>query len=234
MFAPVDIEIGGSGAEWAKAFAPVIPAAVAVWIALRVEGKERRRQPALALSSSPDNPLELVTNVETSSHGMVQHYLRIRVENAREKRSADDVEVFVIGVTKAGEERRALSAVPLVWSNSAEPGAGGAPFKTKGVLPPGVHRYVDAISITSPGGRMASAARGLDCPAELNVYPRAYSPWAVLDAGRYEIDLAVAARDADAQFYLATFEWDGKWWLGAEAREHLEWSLEPRSGPPVG
>lgn len=153
------------------------------------------------------------------------HWVRLRVENARGKRSADDVEVLVVEVRGEWSDGRSrvppLGGLPLAWSDM--------PARdeklTRLTLPPGIARRVDLLRLDEP----YSDAENIPAPVEghtqttfeLQVSPSPADGRHRLGGDRYDIILAVVARDTDSREYQVTIAYDGKWWTAQHVKEHL-------------
>lgn len=61
----------------------------------------------------------------------------------------------------------------------------------------------------------------IDAELNLQLQPIPTDARHVLGAGIYEVVLALTANDTDAQYYKVLITFDGKWWAGEAAKEHL-------------
>ena len=195
-----DVVLGAS-IDWLQAagtFAAVVAAVgIAVWGAHR----ERKRQPALSLAFDPSLQAPDVMAGMWSTDGVgsyESHWVRLRVENAAGRNSADDVEVLFLALESldGGDAQPTLDVVPLKWS-STQGDAGGA--LTRVTIPPGIARHIDLLSIDGAGSESPHEAG--DPVAAIQVWPTPTDDRHLLRGGRYAFNLAVVARDTDAAYF---------------------------------
>lgn len=211
--------------EWLIAAGTVGATGAAVWIGVL---QPRRRRPALSLHFDPTDPRDAqvagIVFIQPGQPGSEFNtrgaFARLRVANAAGRETADDVEVLVeaVRLTDPGSqptfEAESLGDLPLPASNSE-------PTTTRLSIPPGIERHFDLAHV-----RKREVAEG-DRDVILEVFPRpADLRWRV-DADRFEVDVVVAASNADARRYTVGVEFDGRWPEDeAEAFAHF------RVGPP--
>jgi len=156
-----------------------------------------------------------MTDVGTTG-GTKSHWLRLRVENAKGKRSADDVEVLVVDVRARAQGRgQTFGGAAVVWSNMNV----GGEYVTRLTLPPGVPRYVDLLALVEPRPQTPAET---PAKAQLQVWPAPADGRHELGVATYDIVLAVSARDSNAAFYEVQVEHDGKWWPADAVKGHLK------------
>jgi hypothetical protein len=223
----------GAFIDWLQAagtFAAVVAAVgIAVWGARR----ERQRQPALSLAFDPSLKAPDFMAGMWSTDGVdwfESHWIRLRVENAAGRNSADDVEVLFLGLESldGGDTQRTLDVVPLKWS-STQGDAGGA--LTRITIPPGIARHIDLLAIDGSGSE--SAHEPGDPISALQVWPVPTDNRHLLRGGRYAFYLAVVARDTDAAFFRLEVTVPRDRSDAAEIREQLRVSapIRQRASP---
>jgi hypothetical protein len=207
------------GMQLVQALGTFSAAVVALYIALRAESRESRRQPRLRLLFDADtDDFEVAVGSPTPTH-----WIRLRVSNQTGRRSAEDVEVIIVDVLPRREA--SLSGFTLLWSNLPESLPSGPPvLASRQTIPPGVARHVDILCMPAP-----SPERAEDPPCSLWIQAqpaREDSRHEVLE-GTTHVLLAVAARDTDAVYYDVTIEFDGSWVPDDEIKHRLRLSVEP-------
>lgn len=210
------------GLEVLQVVAPFSAAAAALFIALRTESRERRRQPRLQLLFDPESD---DFEVAVGPEGSRSHWVRLRVANQRGRRTAEDVEIIVVDVRP--RRHGSLNGFTLLWSNLPESlPSTPLPLASRQTIPPGVARHVDLLRAPPPRLGFVTGEPDL---LWLQAQPvREDDRHAVL-GGTTHVRLAVAARDADASYYDVTIEFDGKWVSDNEMKHRLKVSVEPVS-----
>ncbi len=210
-------------------------AGTAVWIALRGTRRERGSEPKLRLAYDSETGQDFAAGVMNGT----QHWVRVRVENGRAgrsgRRSAHDVEVLLVTAKRADNVAvTPLEGCAFRWTNAL--GADGRPL-TRLTIPPGVARRVDLIAVRQPlvsdgggGQRPATDDPAGGARAELQVAPVPAGRTAMLTAGRYVLDVVVAARDCDAAYYEIRVDFDGKWSNATNIRDHIKVVVVGASG----
>ncbi len=153
------------------------------------------------------------------------HWVRLRVQNARGKRSADDVEVLIVEVRGVSGSGPPLGGSPIIWSNLGVAGK----HVTRLTLPPGIARHVDLLGFVEPHSdewNIPAPVQGhTQATFEFQVWPPPADGRHQLGEGRYEVILAVVARDTDSREYRVTVSHDGKWWTAQHVKAHTR--VEP-------
>jgi hypothetical protein len=197
--------IADSTTQWLTAVGTVLAVVVAVFLQAWITWRTHRRQPKLTLARD-----DYAYSKEANKERALIPYLRLAVTNASGKHAAEAVEVLVLridgGPRGSGGVNRWLVNPALGWPNSLDP----LPRMT---IPPGTTRYID-VGYWSQSGQDGGLPRWL---LELAVQPRPYSDRHILEPGEYVIELAVAARNADAT----------KWRLGVAFEAQADSGLEP-------
>ncbi len=186
--------------DWVQAVGTLGAVAAALGIAWWGSHRVRHSQPALSLAFDASlRPPDFMAGMLSDNGAFESHWVRLRVENASGKRSADDVEVLFIrhDSTANPATNRTLDVVPLRWS-STEDHSGKA--LTRITIPPGLYRHVDLLAIGGIAGESVSSddARPI---AAIQVQPTPTDDRHLLPEGSYIFHLAVAARDTDAAFF---------------------------------
>ncbi len=201
-------------------FAGVVAIVIAGWQAIR----ERVRRPSLSLAFDPDDPYDYMAGVGTTAR-QESHWVRLRVQNARGKRSAEDVEVLVVEVSGGRNGGPPLAGSPVIWSNMR---AGGE-HVTRLTVPPGIARHVDLLGLVEPPYDEVNIPAPVEghtqTTVQLQIWPLPADGRHELGKGRYDIVLAVVARDTDSREYKVTVTYDGKWWTAEQIKQHLR--VEP-------
>jgi hypothetical protein len=183
--------------------------------------RERRFRPLLSLDFDPElRPPDFMAGMWSGSGKFESHWVRLRVENKSGRRSADDVEVLVIGLepTSSGASVRTLDVVPLRWSSTQDSSGRAA---TRITIPPGLSRHVDLIAID--GLRRIEDDEGSNGRpvVAIQVEPTPSDDRHLLPGGRYTLHLAVAARDTDAAYFQLELQTPEQRFSAAEIREHV-------------
>lgn len=150
---------------------------------------ENRRRPKLELrfdAAGSDQVVAARTADTDAAH------VRLRMSNEPGKDTADDVVVIVTEVRRLGPEVETTPiGLPLAWSGSSSQ-------MTVASVHPGAERHLDLLHVDLPAGDV-----------ELDVLPQPAGGQHLLASGRFEIDLEVRARNADASRYTIRAEWEG-------------------------
>lgn len=146
---------------------------------------------------------------DTRERDTTEHWVRLRVHNARRKRSAQEVEVLYIGSERNG--RMSIDPRPLRYTGTSENthhvdilARGSEKPNLKATVPPGVFRHIDFLAAL-PSETVMRRLRGRP---RLAVWP---GPGIELDEGAHTIYLAVTATDTDAVFYRLAVEISNGW-----------------------
>jgi hypothetical protein len=174
---------------------------------------ERRVRPSLRIDFDPagrQRNLDLVTVGPTDDR---VHWVRLRVSNAKRRRSAEKVEVFLLRCQRLDQQgpQTPVNERPLSWSGVREPD--DVTRITRTIIPPGVTRHVDLLSIQKEDGEPRASLRVVPVPREGR---HKFSD------GEFEIELVLAAQDVDAKRYKGLIAYDGGWAEGDEMWKHLD------------
>jgi hypothetical protein len=175
--------------------------------------REKKRRPKLEMSFEPVDRLQNLDMVTVGPEHDLVHWIRPRVSNANGCRSAEKVEVFLLRCEQR-HPRRARAPVnerPLSWSGVRE--SDGVTRITRTVIPPGVTRHIDLISIQREKG---------DAKASLRVVPVPREERHKFRRGEFDIELVLAAQDVDATRYIGSIIYDGEWAQGDEFWGHID------------
>lgn len=171
--------------------------------------RERWRRPKLSLEyGGPSNGDAVETR---AADGWTGAYVRLRVRAAKRRYAAEDVEVMVLGARELEPRANELPAPGgiaiegqlLGWSNTKS---------TRMTIPSDTHRHLDLLHIVK-----AETASGA-APAWIAVRPE-YDTRHATRSGRFELELAVSARNANARRYRVVVHYDGGW--GDDPWHHL-------------
>jgi hypothetical protein len=142
------------------------------------------------------------TTSDVRERDTTEHWVRLRVRNARRKHSAKKAEVLYIGCRSAGEV--SIDPRPLRFTGTSENldhsdilAMGADKPALTATIPPGVFRQVDLLA-ASVSHSVSPRLRGRP---RLAVWP---GPGIDLAEGSHDIYLVVAATDTDAVFYRVT------------------------------
>jgi hypothetical protein len=199
--------------EWAIAAGTVGATVVALYIGV---WRERLRRPKLSLQySGPDTGDAAVITVGRMR--WTSAYVRLRVTAPKRRAAAEGVEVMVVDAReikpRSGFPRSDGAAIEgqlLAWSNSD-------PTNTRLTIPPGIHRHIDLIRVDKVDTASGGAA------AYVQVSPVPSDGRHGVKSGKFELELAVGALNANARRYRVEVSYDGEW--GDNVWEHL--SVEP-------
>lgn len=203
--------------DWVIAVATVFAAfgtVAAVVIAVQRDWSlEKKRRPRLALSFDPvdrHGSLDLVTVGPAND---LVHWVRPRVSNARGCRSAENVEVFLLRCERRDKTmpQAPVNERPLSWSGVREPD--GKTRITRTVIPPGVTRHIDLVSVQRENG---------EAKASLRVVPVPREDRHKLSEGKFDIELVLAAQDIDAKRYVGSINYDGDWADADDFWQHID------------
>lgn len=212
----------GAFIDWFQAVGTFGAVVAAVGIAVWGVHRERRQRPSLTLAFDTSlQPPDFMAGM-WSGDGVdwyESHWVRLRVQNAAGRKSADDVEVLLREVQSLDEaaDVRTLDVCPLRWSSTQGPADGAL---TRITIPPGLARHVDLLAIDGSGA--GSAAEPTEPVAALQVWPRPTDNRHLLPAGRYVLHLAVVARDTDATFFDLEVSVPGEHLNAEDVRKHLQ------------
>jgi hypothetical protein len=121
---------------------PFVAAVVALYIALRSERRERRRQPDLRLlfDSATDD-----VEAGVGEGRDEKHWIRLRVANRWDKRTAEDVEVLIVDVRPSFAP--SLSGFRLTWATLVEDDHRwpSVPWPARQTIASGTARHVDLL-----------------------------------------------------------------------------------------
>lgn len=224
--------INGAGvADWLTAIGTLGAVVVALWLQWWLV---RQRRPSLKLEfESARDRVDVVQRV-SSPHEPLEyrsHWVRPRVTNRRRCDSAENVEVLLVSVEASDgipgspspptSAERLLEGLPLKWSEVDS---------TKVSIPPGAARHfdllhVDNLRVEADGEHVKGGA-----PIRFDVYPVPLAKYHRAFRTRYEVTLALTARDTDAAFYNTIVTYDLQWHEDMdEMRKALR--IEPFKGP---
>lgn len=161
------------------------------------------------------DPVERRSNLDLVTVGPIDdrvHWVRLRVSNAG-RRSAEKVEVFLLRCERrdgAGTQTP-VNERPLSWSGVREPD--DVTRITRTIIPPGVTRHIDLLSIQKEDGEAKASLRVVPVPREdRHKFLR----------GEFQIELVLAAQDVNARLYKGSIAYDGGWAEGDEMWQHVE------------
>jgi hypothetical protein len=181
-----------------------------------------RRRPKLDLHLDPTGNDQVVV---ATADGFDAAHARLRVANGAGKDTADDVVVMVTEVRRLDQSDEGVVetrpvGLPLTWSGSDPP-------RTVASVHPGSERHIDLLHVDWPARDEIDIERKWsgDMPVQLDLSPKPAGGHDSLDSGRYEIDVEIRARNADAVRYTVGVDWDGKWSGKAAMWDHLR--IEP-------
>jgi hypothetical protein len=199
--------------EWMTAAGTVGAVVVAVGLQGWQSFRARRRRPSLSLSfdnerDRVDVPPQRPASPMQQPDFYVSHWVRPQVRNDRGRNSGEDVEVILVRVraqsdgsvpSRAVADERLLEGSRLKWSE----------VKAATVsLPPGVARHFDLVHVDN----MIVEADGDDLegrsPIRFDVHPVPAAKYYRAFKQRYEVTVAVTARDTDAILYSTVIEYD--------------------------
>jgi hypothetical protein len=181
--------------------------------------RDRRLRPQLNLDFDPDGKSDALTLEFPKEPGCVEHWLRLRVRNAPDKRTAEDVEVTFVGCSLGDgvSQDLQLENRRLQWAATREvpPGvdalARDAPVPSvTATIPPGFYRHVDLIHASN----RSKVDEEYRCVPRVCVWPPA-SARNNLQAAVYDFDLVITAKDANAAYYRVRVSYNGQWSDGA-------------------
>jgi hypothetical protein len=217
-------------ASWVAAVGTVSAVVFALWFQW---WRTRQRRPELTLEFNDDADranVEQLVDSPQQPKTYRSHWIRPRVMNKRGRNSAEDVEVLLVGVKAHDDEpgslleppsERLLEGLPLKWSELES---------TKASLPPGTARrfdllHVDNMTVEASGEKVEGGA-----PIRFDVYPTPKAKYHRAFGRKYEVIIAVTARDTDASFYSTVIAYDLKW---HETTEEMRAALTvgPLRGP---
>lgn len=207
-----------------RAAGPFVAAVVALYIALRSERRERRRQPDLRLLFDPATDDVEAGGGEGTDE---KHWVRLRVANRWGKRTAEDVEVLIVDVRpRLGQS---LSGFRLTWATLVEDDYRwpSVPWPARQSIAPGTARHVDLLYMARGSGRESGDPVEGEAPAHiaLQAQPERLDQRHVLPGGKWDLLVALTARDADAMYYSVIIDFDGQWSSSEHLMEHLKLSV---------
>jgi hypothetical protein len=207
--------------EWLIAAGTLGATSVALYVGVL---RDRRRRPNLSIEEFKPGDKADAQIVGMGPIGGSVHtkggYARLRVYNEKGKDTAEEVQVLVervrLGDGNEIRDSEYLGELPLAVS-------GSWPTETHLNLPPGLGRHFDCVHVrkdkSDPG----------DPVVFIDVHPVPADSREEIHAARFELDIAVTARNADARFYAVSVEFDGTWPDEEEKLfEHLRIRLSPR------
>jgi hypothetical protein len=202
--------IGGISPDWVAAAGTVAAVLVAVGFQSFIWLRERHRTPTLTLAEDREH-----SHVETDAEGDSVPFIRLRTTNAKGKDSASNVEVLVREVVGSDGSFIRFGSPPLVWTHSEG--------STSMAVAPGIRRYVDLGMVTGETHGEATFT--------LAVKPEPSDHRHVLNAGEYDIRLAVVASNCDATFWDAALAFTGDidWDSEDDFRQKLTVRVSPSS-----
>jgi hypothetical protein len=166
--------------------APFVASGVALVIAGGTAVLTVWRRPKLSVRFDATSEEDIAIAGRGTPHEV--HWLRVRVENARHRRTAESVEVLAANLSSAHSSWRLpgpISFRTLRWTHYED--------TERLNIAPGAARYLDVIKISR-------AADGSGARNELHlVPPPSDADRYVLPIGRYTVTLIVTARDANAR-----------------------------------
>jgi hypothetical protein len=189
-------------------------AALALAIYLNVY-REQRLRPRLEMLFDYSEGSDLISLKYPREGDCAEHWLRLRVRNARNRRTAEGVEVTFIGCKSENDETPdlPLESRHLRWSATAQPKpdvdalAPDAPEPAiSATIAPGFYRYLDFLHASN---RVKVDQRLRSVP-RVCTWPPA-SERNRLEPGSYAFCLAITAHDANASFYELKLTYDGQW-----------------------
>ncbi len=199
--------------EWFIAVGTVGATIVALYVAVF---RERWRRPKLSLEyGGPTSSDAVIVGPNPDYLPQPVAYVRLRVVAARRRRAAEDVEVMILSARELAPRQtfpaRAEPSIQidgqlLRWSNST-------PTVIRLTIPPGTHRHLDLVRVDK------SLAAAGEAPAQIEVAAIPVDGRHRIKSGRFELELAVAARNADARRYVVVVSYDGGW--GDDVWQHL-------------
>jgi len=203
---------------------PFVAAVVALYIALRSERREHRREPDLRLLFDPATD-DFEAGVGEGKDE--KHWVRLRVANRWGKRTAEDVEVLIVDVRPWSGP--SLSGFRLTWATLVEDDYRwpSVPWPARQSIASGTARHVDLLYMSSGSdGKSGARIEGVT-PAWIAVQaqPERLDQRHVLAGGERYLLVALTARDADAVYYGVSIEFDGLWWSSKHVRDHLKVSV---------
>jgi hypothetical protein len=192
--------------EWLIAFGTVGATFVAVYVGVL---RERWRRPKLTLEYGGPSHGDAV--VAQSADGWAGAYVRLRVTAAKRRYAAEDVEVMVLGVRELEPRETyppasggvAIDGQLLGWSNTES---------TRMTIPSDTHRHLDLLHIVKSETASGTASTWI---AVQPVYDDRHGT----KSGKFELELAVSARNANARRYRVVVHYDGGW--GVDPWQHL-------------
>jgi hypothetical protein len=193
--------------EWMIAVGTVGATIVAVYVGVL---RERWRRPKLSLEYGGPSSGDAV---ETRKDEWAGAYVRLRVMAAKRRSAAEDVEVMVLGARelepREGCQRAsgniAIDGQLLNWSNTES---------TRMTIPSDTHRHLDLLHIKKPEAASGTAS------AWISVQPGYDDGREQTKSGRFELELAVSARNANARRFKVVVGYDGGW--GENPWQHLK------------
>jgi hypothetical protein len=237
--------------EWLLVAGTLGAVVVALGVAFYGRLRAWRERPKLSLSFDPSagsETLDLVSvGTLVSGNPPISHWARIRIENGRGRRSAQDVEVLVTRFRRCDEAawvQPPLDTRPLRWSNSTLSESDGGLSRV--TIPPGVARHCDLVALAPPllvhdyegsgSGDLDRGEFGAIATLQIDPAPTDRRHW--IATGAYELELAICARDVNARFYSTTIEFRRQvvrrtWGLGEAPNPPVRGRPRPALGPQV-
>jgi hypothetical protein len=171
-----------------------------------------RVRPKLEICFDPAERRRNLDLVTVGPSDDLVHWVRLRVSNAKGRRSAEKVEVFLLRCERrdAAGTQTPVNERPLSWSGVREPD--DVTRITRTIIPPGVTRHIDLLSIQKEDGEAKASLRVVPVPREdRHKFTR----------GEFHIELVLAAQDVNARRYKGSIAYDGGWAEGDEMWQHV-------------
>ncbi len=186
-------------AEWFAALGSILAALAAIGIASAGAIRRHVRRPELELTHQGNLGIDLMT-VLGSDH-LISHWLQLQVRNSEGRLAAEDVEVFLVSVTRRSDNMRwPLNSMQLNWSN-----IGPKPV----LVPDGITRNVDLAACFHSSSKFSKGTTGMPAPLQLQVSPEPSGNRECLDREVYDLEIVVAAKNAATKKYTATLNYQG-------------------------
>jgi hypothetical protein len=221
---PLILRTGGDVAEWvlaggtiALAVCTLLLGAIALF---QDQLHEWLRRPELVASINMAPPDCHMITLGTGPSAIATFYMRIRVRNDGHV-PAKDVEVFAaeLRIDQSGQWTPLTSFLPmnLVWSHMQAPGR--PPVIYFPMISPHMYKHCDLANIIDPARRAGHIEEnpGLrlsptQTSARFNVMVYPNHKGEIVGPGRYQLDLVVAASNAQPTRFVAEINLTGNWY----------------------